>query len=49
MNDRTMAIYVRASTTRQDLRAQESELKAWVESNAGERKVTWYRESGSLC
>ena len=44
MDDRAIAIYVRVSTTRQDLRAQEPELKAWAESNAGERKVSWYRD-----
>ena len=40
MDDRAIAIYVRVSTTRQDLRVQEPELKAGIESNAGERKVT---------
>lgn len=44
MNDPGIAIYVRVSTTRQDLRAQEPELKAWIEGNAGKRKVTWYRD-----
>lgn len=42
MDDLAVAVYVRVSTTRQDLRAQEPELKAWVEANAGERRVTWY-------
>ncbi len=32
MNDdqSTIAVYLRVSTTRQDLRAQEPELRAWV-------------------
>lgn len=44
MHDRELALYVRVSTNRQDLRAQGPELKAWVEDNAGERPVKWYRD-----
>ena len=44
MDDRSIALYVRVSTTRQDLRAQEPELRAWVEAKAGKRKITWYRD-----
>ncbi len=44
MAARTIAIYTRVSTSRQDLRSQEPDLKAWVEAEADGRRVAWYRD-----
>ena len=32
------------STSRQDLRSQEPELQTWLQTNAGDRPVVWYRD-----
>ncbi len=44
MAARFIAMYMRVSTSRQDLRSQEPDLKAWVEKEAGDRRVVWYRD-----
>lgn len=41
---RAIAVYLRVSTTRQDLRAQEPEVREWVRENRRDRPVQWYRD-----
>lgn len=44
-NAKQIAVYLRVSTSRQDLENQEPELRAWLESNANGRPVKWYRDT----
>ena len=44
MNLRAIAVYLRVSTSRQDLRSQEPEFQTWLQINAGDRPVVWYRD-----
>ena len=44
MNLRAIAVYLRVSTSRQDLRSQEPELQSWLQTNAADRPVVWYRD-----
>ncbi|MCP3978984.1 MAG: recombinase family protein [bacterium] len=40
-----IAVYLRVSTTGQDLASQEPDLKAWLRGNRKGRRVTWYRDT----
>lgn len=42
-----LAVYVRTSTDRQDLRSQQAELRRWLEVNAAELEVRWYSDQAS--
>jgi DNA invertase Pin-like site-specific DNA recombinase len=44
--ERTIAIYVRVSSRRQDTRSQEPDLKRWIEAYA-DALVKWYRDKWS--
>lgn len=44
MRSKAIAVYLRVSTTGQDLASQEPDLKAWLRSNRKGRRVTWYRD-----
>jgi DNA invertase Pin-like site-specific DNA recombinase len=44
---RHIAIYVRVSTSRQDTRSQEPDLKRWIEAFADGTPVVWYRDAFS--
>lgn len=41
---RFIAIYVRVSTRKQDMRSQEPDLKRWVDAHANGTPVKWYRD-----
>ncbi len=45
MSKKAIAIYLRVSTTGQDLASQEPDLKAWLRGNRKGRRVTWYRDT----
>ncbi len=45
MKKKAIAIYLRVSTTSQDMRSQEPDLKAWLALNRSGRPVTWYRDT----
>lgn len=45
MKQRSIAVYVRVSTTGQDTASQEPDLEAWLKANAGGRPVRWYRDT----
>jgi DNA invertase Pin-like site-specific DNA recombinase len=47
MDAKAVAVYLRVSTPQQDLRAQEPDLKAWIQANAADRPVRWYRDTGT--
>lgn len=47
MKKRTIAVYVRVSSTGQDVASQEPDLKAWLRVHARGRAVTWYRDTFS--
>jgi Site-specific recombinases, DNA invertase Pin homologs len=42
---KTIAIYLRVSTTGQDVASQEPDLKAWLRVHGRKRQVTWYRDT----
>ena len=44
---RHIAIYLRVSTRRQDLRSQEPDLVRWVTAYAEDTPVTWYRDKAT--
>ena len=44
MKRKPVALYVRVSTTGQDVASQLPDLKAWAKANARGRAVTWYRD-----
>ena len=44
MSKKGIAVYLRVSTTGQDLASQEPDLKAWLRSNRKGRRVSWYRD-----
>jgi DNA invertase Pin-like site-specific DNA recombinase len=41
---KTIAIYARVSTRSQDTKSQEPDLKRWVEAQAKDQPVRWYRD-----
>jgi DNA invertase Pin-like site-specific DNA recombinase len=41
---RCIAIYVRVSTRKQDMRSQEPDLRRWVEAHANGTPIKWYRD-----
>ncbi len=45
MTKKAIAVYLRVSTTGQDLASQEPDLKAWLRGNRKGRRVTWYRDT----
>lgn len=45
MSTRAIAVYLRVSTTSQDLENQEPELKSWLEANGRDRPVMWFRDT----
>lgn len=45
--DRHLAVYVRTSTNRQELRGQVAELERWLIANGNGREVRWYRDQAS--
>ena len=47
MTSRHIAIYVRVSSKKQDLRSQLPDLKRWAEANANGRPIKWYRDKAS--
>ena len=44
MNDRHIAIYVRVSSKKQDIRSQLPDLERWVEANSNGCPIQWYRD-----
>ena len=42
-----IAVYVRVSTTGQDVRSQEPDLRAWVKAQGRSARVAWYRDTFS--
>ena len=44
VNHLSIAVYLRVSTSRQDLRSQEPELQSWLQTHAADRPVVWYRD-----
>ena len=44
MKRKAVALYVRVSTTGQDVASQLPDLKAWVKTQARGRAVVWYRD-----
>ncbi|HIK91736.1 MAG TPA: recombinase family protein, partial [Planctomycetes bacterium] len=47
MSDRTIAIYVRVSSKKQDFRSQLPDLKQWVTAYAEGATVQWYDDKAS--
>ena len=45
--DQHIAIYVRTSTARQDLRSQVADLERWVKAYADGEEVRWYKDQQS--
>ena len=45
MSKKAIAVYLRVSTTGQDLASQEPDLKVWLRVNRKRRRVTWYRDT----
>lgn len=45
MSKKTIAVYLRVSTTGQDLASQEPDLKAWLRAHQRRRRVSWYRDT----
>lgn len=44
---RSIAIYVRVSTRRQDTKSQEPDLRRWVEAYSDNAPVKWYRDKAT--
>jgi DNA invertase Pin-like site-specific DNA recombinase len=44
---RHIAVYVRVSSRKQDMRSQEPDLKRWAEAFAGDSDVKWYRDKAT--
>ncbi len=47
MSSRHIAIYVRVSSKKQDLRSQLPDLKRWAEANANGTPIKWYRDKAT--
>lgn len=47
MTGKHVAIYLRVSTSGQDLAAQEPDLRAWTAQHGNGRAVVWYRDTGT--
>jgi len=45
MSQLSIAVYVRVSSSGQDLGSQEPDLKAWLKAHAKGRRVAWYRDT----
>ena len=45
MSKKAIAVYLRVSTTAQDHRSQEPDLKAWLRTNRKSRRTIWYRDT----
>lgn len=45
MSKKGIAVYLRVSTTGQDLASQEPDLKAWLKTHRRRRSVSWYRDT----
>jgi len=45
MKKKGIAVYVRVSSTGQDLRSQEPDLKSWVRTHGRGQDVSWYQET----
>src|SRR6267378_2980073 len=41
---KNIAVYLRVSTTGQDVKSQEPDLKAWLRARGRGRSVLWYRD-----
>src|SRR2546426_9436180 len=41
---KAVAVYLRVSTTGQDVKSQEPDLKAWLRARGRSRSVLWYRD-----
>src|SRR5882672_2642316 len=45
MSNKSIAVYVRVSTTGQDVRSQEPDLRSWVKAHGRGAGVSWYRDT----
>ncbi len=45
MKKKEIAVYVRVSTTSQDVASQVPDIKRWLRSHAAGRRVVWYRDT----
>jgi DNA invertase Pin-like site-specific DNA recombinase len=45
MKKKGIAVYVRVSSTGQDIHSQEPDLKAWVRAHGRGQEVSWYHET----
>lgn len=45
MSKRAIAVYLRVSSSGQDLGSQEPDLKAWLKTHARNRPITWFRDT----
>ena len=44
MAKKAIALYVRVSTNKQDLKTQEPDLRTWLKANRKGRPVLWYSD-----
>ncbi len=42
---KAVAVYLRVSTSRQDVKSQEPDLKAWLRAHGKGRKASWFRDT----